>query len=128
MRASTQESAWPGKRRHRVIATPGLCGLCPAILPLAEHHRIVAKFDKLMALCDRLEARLTAGETTPPPARRAAARGADAHCHAEQRTKSEIDRHYYTFAYGDTTFTGTPFVRAIYEEPRAYFASATIDF
>ena len=39
-----------------------------------------------------------------------------------------LDRHYYTFAYGDTTFAGTPFVRAIYEEPRAYFASATIDF
>lgn len=39
-----------------------------------------------------------------------------------------LNRHYYTFGYGDTTFAGTPFVRAIYEEPRAYFASATVDF
>ena len=39
-----------------------------------------------------------------------------------------LDRHYYTFGYGDTTYSGTPFVRAIYEEPRAYFGSATIDF
>ena len=39
-----------------------------------------------------------------------------------------LDRHYYTFGYGDTTYSGMPFVRAIYEEPRAYFGSATIDF
>jgi outer membrane receptor protein involved in Fe transport len=39
-----------------------------------------------------------------------------------------LNRHYYTFGYGDTTFNGNPFVRAIYEEPRAYFASATFDF
>ncbi|MDE3209266.1 MAG: TonB-dependent receptor [Pseudomonadota bacterium] len=39
-----------------------------------------------------------------------------------------LDRHYYTFGYGDATSDGTPFVRAIYEEPRAYFASATVDF
>jgi iron complex outermembrane receptor protein len=39
-----------------------------------------------------------------------------------------LNRHYYTFGYGDTTSNGNPFVRAIYEEPRAYFASATFDF
>ena len=32
--------------------------------PLAEQHRVVAKVDKLMALCDRLEASLTTGDET----------------------------------------------------------------
>lgn len=33
-------------------------------LRVAEQHRIVAKFDELMALCDRLEAGLASADST----------------------------------------------------------------
>ncbi len=32
--------------------------------PIAEQHRVVAKLDALMALCDRLEASLASGNNT----------------------------------------------------------------
>lgn len=42
----------------------GLDGYSFPLPPLSEQHRIVAKVDALMALCDRLEASLTAADET----------------------------------------------------------------
>ena len=46
------------------LALKRISGARIPIPPLAEQHRIVAKVDELMALCARLEARLTTGDET----------------------------------------------------------------
>jgi type I restriction enzyme S subunit len=46
------------------INQAALSDILVPIPPLAEQHRIVAKADALMALCDRLEASLTATAAT----------------------------------------------------------------
>ena len=41
----------------------GLASFVFPLPPLAEQHRIIAKVDELMALCDRLEAQITTTQT-----------------------------------------------------------------
>ena len=61
------------------INQAALSDILVPVPPLAEQRRIVAKISELMALCDRLEANLAERRRhAPPPARRAARRGAGA--------------------------------------------------
>ena len=57
-RRSSEGGAQPNISKVKIVAVPF------PLPPFAEQHRIVAKVDELMALCDRLEAGLTAVDGT----------------------------------------------------------------
>ena len=61
--ATTNLKENEGATAQPVISGSKIYPLIVGIPPLAEQHRIVAKVDALMALCDQLEAQLTATQT-----------------------------------------------------------------
>jgi type I restriction enzyme S subunit len=61
-RAFLSENASGAQATMPKINQTTLVSLPIPLPPLAEQHRIVAKFDELMVLCDRLEASLRADE------------------------------------------------------------------
>jgi len=54
----TNQLAQPKLALHRIASS------CIAVPPLSEQHRIVAKVDELMTICDNLKARLQEAQTT----------------------------------------------------------------
>jgi len=62
-RAFLSENATGAQATMPKINQSTLVSLPIPLPPLAEQHRIVAKVDELMALCDRLEASLATGDT-----------------------------------------------------------------
>jgi type I restriction enzyme S subunit len=57
-RAASEGGAQPNISKAKIISTPF------PLPPVAEQHRIVAKVEQLMALCDRLEASLVDNNST----------------------------------------------------------------
>jgi type I restriction enzyme S subunit len=47
----------------RHLTGRGLSAVLVPVAPLGEQHRIVAKVDELMAICDQLEAQVTTAQT-----------------------------------------------------------------
>jgi type I restriction enzyme S subunit len=61
--ALDQASACATGIAQKTVPLSGLRKMGIPLPPLAEQHRIVAKVDQLMAVCDRLEKQLTSTQT-----------------------------------------------------------------